>query len=216
MTAITRRAALAAVPAIAATGVLPAVSAFAAVEQDPHPKWWAERQAWRRTMLAISDEIDRREAALPAAVKGRPKVCVGYLLHWHAGRQPNWAYSESVIAINRAQNTSPPLGVKTKTRIAAMHKHFDGLLADFRGQVARREAACEQAGITRLDAEFDQHSDRAAALERLIRDTEARTAAGLAVQLRLLEFQATTDEIDPEDVGHIAAGLERLASGGAL
>ena len=58
---ITRRAAVAAVPAIVATAALPAVSAVST--QDPHPKWWAERQACRRTISVISEEIRPLEAA---------------------------------------------------------------------------------------------------------------------------------------------------------
>ena len=170
--AITRRKALAVVPAVAAA-VLPAASAFAAVEQDPHPKWWVERQEWRRKMSAIAKEIDRREAMLPAEVRA-------------------------------------PL-----LRTSHPYEDFDSLMDDLRPKMVRRKAAAEQAGIPRLDAEYDRAADHKRSLERLIHDTEARTAAGLAVQLRLLEFRATTDEIDPEDVGCIAAGLERLAGGGA-
>ena len=167
--AITRRAALAAVPAIAATGILPAISAYAAVEQDPHPKWWAERQEWRRTMSVIGKEIDRREAALPAEVRAPVPLI------------------------------SPP--------------YENRLLADYRAKLARREAAYEQAGINHLDAEFDRCCDRAIALDKLIVETEARTVAGLAIQLRVLEHLAEPFEIDPEELGRMDAEIERLAGG---
>ena len=58
--AITRRKALAVVPAVAVTMATPAIAA-PNPDPDPHPKWWAERQAWRRKMSALEGP---RDAAL--------------------------------------------------------------------------------------------------------------------------------------------------------
>ena len=59
MSAITRRAVLAGVPAVAAVAAFPAVAA-----QEPHSKEWAEYQAWLRKIPERKASLERMDAIL--------------------------------------------------------------------------------------------------------------------------------------------------------
>ena len=212
---ITRRTVLAGAPAVAAVAALPAIPALAAMEQDPHPKWWAERQACLAESERLYEKSELVGRRLPAWVHERARVRFGNRRGVNNELEPMWAYDEDTLEhFREIELAVAALFPKPEKILAKKNAYYDGLLADLHEQWACRRAEREKAGVARLDKLGDEAMNRAVELDSRITDTIPRTLEGLVIQLRLIAALADDDNSDAKLAANALGAAERL--GGVL
>jgi hypothetical protein len=220
MKEITRRTALAAIPAAVAASTLSAIAS----EQDLHPAWLEEYMALERTWSDKAERLDNlKEAALASIPKFSPTIenvvpPITAFPKLVAKDSPIWQEVRSEWGVNNLREVWLIVS-KNRDDTAELHqiinKYFDKVGTKMKerlaAQEARKEAALARSGCPALEAEIELINNRSMELFKSIMSTPARTGAGVAAQLRLYAEICETG-LPEAPIREIAENLTELAA----